>query len=137
MEIGERWAYRALPKALGGAVRQVEIVRTGDSGRSGHVHVRFLDGDESGLQEWVSPACLMSAWRDLESFSADDLAERLLAEASRGVRGSAEFEAARMITGFVRPKGRLRLRKYEDVVNVHGKPARTTFERLRVDADYF
>ncbi|WP_030845698.1 hypothetical protein [Streptomyces sp. NRRL F-4474] len=110
MEIGERWTYRAKPKELGGALRQVEIVRVGASGRSG-IHVRFLDGDEAGLQEWVSAGCLVALWADVDAFRADDAAELALTEASREVRGSAEFEAARMILGFVRPKGRLRLRK--------------------------
>lgn len=110
MEIGECWAYRAKPKELGGALRQVEIVRVGASGRTG-IHVRFLDGDEAGLQEWVSAGCLLVLWADVDAFRADDTAEFALAEASREVRGSAEFEAARMILGFVRPKGRLRLRK--------------------------
>ncbi|MFE2855280.1 PE-PGRS family protein [Streptomyces lavendulae] len=111
MEIGEHWAYRARPKELGGALRRVEIVRVGGAGRSGSVHVRFLDGDAAGLQEWVSPSCLLVLWADVDAFRADDAAELALAEASRAVRGSAEFEAARMILGFVRPKGRLRLRK--------------------------
>ncbi|MEU9097426.1 PE-PGRS family protein [Streptomyces sp. NPDC048361] len=111
MEIGEHWAYRARPKELGGALRRVEIVRVGGAGRSGSVHVRFLDGDAAGLQEWVSPSCLLVLWVDVDSFRVDDAAELALAEASRAVRGSAEFEAARMILGFVRPKGRLRLRK--------------------------
>ncbi|NEA55616.1 PE-PGRS family protein [Streptomyces sp. SID13666] len=111
METGECWAYRARPKELGGALRQVEIVRVGASGRAGRVHVRFLDGDETGLQEWVSGGCLVTPWSDVEPFRVDDAAELVLAEASREVRGSAEFEAARMILGFVRPKGRLRLRK--------------------------
>ncbi|MFC9847907.1 PE-PGRS family protein [Streptomyces sp. NPDC060223] len=111
METGERWAYRAAPKELGGAVRQVEIVRVGGSGGSGHVHVRFLDGDETGLQEWVSLACLVASWSDVESFRTDDAAELALAESSRHVRGSTDFEAARMILGFVRPKNRLRLRR--------------------------
>ncbi|WP_240802011.1 hypothetical protein [Streptomyces sp. A1136] len=110
MEIGERWAYRAKPKELGGALRQVEIVRVGASGRSG-IHVRFLDGDEAGLQEWVSAGCLVALWADVDVFRAHDTAELALTEASREVRGSAEFEAARMILGSVRPRGRLRLRK--------------------------
>ncbi|MEU9175276.1 PE-PGRS family protein [Streptomyces sp. NPDC048550] len=111
MEIGEHWAYRARPKELGGAMRRVEIVRVGGASRSGSVHVRFLDGDAAGLQEWVSPSCLLVLWADADAFRADDVAELALAEASRAVRGSAEFEAARMILDLVRPKGRLRLRK--------------------------
>ncbi len=73
--------------------------------------MRFLDGDEAGLQEWVSPACLVVSWDGVGSFRGDDAAELALTRASREVRGSAEFEAARMILGFIRPKGRLRLRR--------------------------
>jgi hypothetical protein len=111
MEIGEQWAYRAGPKELGSAVRQVEIVRVGGPGRSGWIHVRFLEGDDGGLQEWVGPGSLVAPWADVEAFRADDAAESTLAEASRHVRGSTDFEAARMILGFVRPKNRLRLRR--------------------------
>ncbi|WP_031510948.1 hypothetical protein [Streptomyces megasporus] len=111
MEIGEHWAYRARPKELGSAVHHVEIVRVNGSGRTGRVHIRFLEGDEAGLQEWVSLGCLVARWDEVEAFRADDVSELSLAEASRDMRGSAEFEAARMILGFVRPKNRLRLRR--------------------------
>jgi len=111
MEIGEHWAYRARPKELGSAVRQVEIVRVGGPGRSDWIHVRFLEGDDAGLQEWVSPGSLVALWSDVDKFRTDDAAESKLAEASRHVRGSTDFEAARMILGFVRPKSRLRLRR--------------------------
>ncbi len=111
MEIGEHWAYRARPKDLGSAVRQVEVVRVGGPGRSGWIHVRFLEGDAAGLQEWVGSGSLVAPWADADTFRADDAAELTLVEASRHVRGSTEFEAARMILGFVRPKNRLRLRR--------------------------
>ncbi|MER7038043.1 PE-PGRS family protein [Streptomyces microflavus] len=111
MEMGEHWAYRVRPKELGSAVRQVEIVRVGGPGRTGGVHVRFLEGDAAGLQEWVNPTCLVTPWAKAGEFHADDAAELALAEASRHVRGSTEFEAARLILGFVRPKSRLRLRR--------------------------
>ncbi|MGW6309510.1 PE-PGRS family protein [Streptomyces niveus] len=111
MEIGEHWAYRARPKELGSVVRQVEIVRVGGPGRSSWIHVRFLDGDDAGLQEWVNPSSLVSPWADVDVFRADDAGELVLAEASRHMRGSTDFEAARMILGFVRPKNRLRLRR--------------------------
>ena len=111
MEIGEHWAYRARPKDLGTAVREVEIVRVGGPGRSGWIHVRFLEGDAADLQEWVGSGSLVAPWAEADTFRADDAAESALAEASRHVRGSAEFEAARMILGFVRPKNRVRLRR--------------------------
>ncbi|MEU7014200.1 PE-PGRS family protein [Streptomyces sp. NPDC046385] len=111
MEIGEHWAYRARPKELGALVRRVEIVRVGGSGRSGWLHVRFLTGDDAGLQEWVNPSSLVARWEDVEAFRADDGSELGLAEVSRGVRGSVDFEAARFVLGFVRPKSKLRLRR--------------------------
>ncbi|MEV7777753.1 PE-PGRS family protein [Kitasatospora sp. NPDC088351] len=110
MEIGEKWAYRAQPKLLGSAVRQVEIVRVGGPRRSSQVHVRFLEGEDAGLQDWVAPASLVSPWDGVAAFQADDNAELALAEASRQVRKTVEFETARMVLGFVRPKSRLRLR---------------------------
>lgn len=111
MDIGESWAYRAASKELGADVRRVEIVRVTGSGRSGRVHIRFVDGDEAGLQEWVAMGCLLAPWEDVDAFRADDQAELALADVSREVRGSIEFEAARMVLGFVRPKNRLRLRR--------------------------
>ncbi|MEV1009818.1 PE-PGRS family protein [Streptomyces sp. NPDC049881] len=111
MEIGEHWAYRARPRELGGAVRETEVVRVGCPGRSGSIHVRFLEGDAAGLQEWISAGSLVAPWTDVDTFRADDTAELALAEASSHVRGSTDFEAARMVFGFVRPKNRLRLRR--------------------------
>lgn len=71
----------------------------------------FLEGDDAGLQEWVNPSCLVARWEDVEVFRADDSSELALAVVSREVRGSADFEAARMVLGFVRPRSKLRLRR--------------------------
>ena len=111
MEIGEHWAYRARPKELGGAVRQVEIVRVGGPGRSGWLHVRFLEGDAAGLQEWVRPGSLVARGRTSRRSARTTRRSWRWPKSSRHVRGSAEFEAARMILGFVRPKSKLRLRR--------------------------
>ncbi|MGW0702098.1 PE-PGRS family protein [Streptomyces sp. NPDC002867] len=111
MELGEHWGFRARPKELSSTVRRVEIVRVGGHGRTGWLHVRFLEGDDAGLQEWVNPSCLVARWEDVEAFWADDASELALAVASRDARGSAAFEAARMVLGFVRPKNKLRLRR--------------------------
>jgi hypothetical protein len=70
-----------------------------------------LDGEEVGLQEWVTPDCLLAPWSDLDAFTADDAAESALAEASREVRGTTAFEAARLVLSFVRPKKNVRLRR--------------------------
>lgn len=111
MEVGESWAYRARAKDWGGALRRVEIVRVGGPRSSGRVHVRFLEGEEAGLQEWVATDCLPVPWADIEAFQADDAAESALAKASREVRGTTVFEAARLVLGFVRPRKNVRLRR--------------------------
>lgn len=71
-----------------------EIVRVGGPRRSSQVHVRFLEGEDAGLQDWVAPASLVALWDDVAVFQADDAAELALAEASRQVRKTAEFETA-------------------------------------------
>jgi len=135
MEIGESWAYRAQPKMLGGAVHRVEIVRAGGARRTSQVHVRFLEGEASGLQEWVTPACLVALWADAEAFRADDVVELTLAEASRQVRKTAEFEAARIVLGFVRPKSQVRLRtSVADAGVLELTALDATADRLGLDA---
>ncbi len=111
METGEVWAYRPSPKAIGTPVHRVEIVRIGGPRRYGAVHVRFLDGEEASVQEWVNPGTLVVPWSQVDVFRADDEREVAAAEASCTVRGSTELEAARLVFGFVRPKNRVRLRR--------------------------
>ncbi|MED7950727.1 PE-PGRS family protein [Streptomyces sp. BE303] len=88
----------------------MEIVRVGGPRRATQVHIRFLEGEDAGLQDWVAPASLVSLWDDVAVFRSDDAAELALVEASRHVRKTAEFETARMVLGFVRPKSQVRLR---------------------------
>lgn len=109
MEMGEEWAYRPSPKAIGTPVHRVKIVRIGGPRRYGAVHVRFLDGEDADVQEWVNPSTLLVPWSQVEVFRADDEREASAAEASCTVRGSAELEAARVVFGFVKPKNRVRL----------------------------
>lgn len=111
MEIGEIWAYRASPKAVGTLLSRVEIVRVGGPRKNGMVHVRFLDGEEAGLQEWVRAGSMLVPWDDVEAFRADDQREAAVAAASCEVRGSAELEAARIAFDLVRPRSRCRLRR--------------------------
>ncbi|WP_371273032.1 hypothetical protein [Streptomyces sp. MUSC 14] len=111
MEADEQWAYRPSPKAIGMPVHRVEIVRIGGPRRYGDVHVRFLDGEEAGVQEWVNPGTLVVPWSQVSVFRADDEREAAAAEASCVVRGSTELEAARIVFGLVKPKNRVRLRR--------------------------
>ncbi len=103
--------FRAQAKAWGEPVRQVEIVRLGGTGSYGKVHVRFLDGEAADLQEWVSNSTLLAPWNGLERFLADDAAELRLAKVSRSVRGTEEFEAARLVLDLVRPRKLLKVRR--------------------------
>jgi hypothetical protein len=110
MDVGEVWAFRDEPKAVGAPVHRVEVVRVDGPRKRGDVHVRFLDGEEAGLQEWVTRGQLVTGWTDVEVFLADDRRWATAIEHSRAVRGSAEFEAAKLVIGHVRLKNRIRLR---------------------------
>jgi len=109
MDIGEIWAFRDQPKTLGDPVHRVEIVRLTGPRRQGDVHIRFLDGEEAGLQEWVALRQLVVPWAQVEAFLTDDRHWIAVVEQSRQARGSVEFEAARLVLDFVRPKNLLRL----------------------------
>ncbi|GII02761.1 hypothetical protein Pta02_47690 [Planobispora takensis] len=110
MEVGEVWAFRDQPKAVGTQVHQVKVVRIDGPRKQGDLHVRFLDGEEAGLQEWVARGQLVTPWTGVETFLDDDRRWAAAFERSREVRGSVEFEAAKMIFDCVRPKNRIRLR---------------------------
>ena len=110
MEIGEVWAFRDRPKDVGESVHRVEIVRVDGPRKQGDLHIRFLDGGEAGLQEWVARGQLVVPWADVEAFLDNGRRWAAAFEQSREVRGSVEFEAAKLVLGEVRPKNRIRLR---------------------------
>lgn len=110
MDVGEVWAFRDQPKAVGERVHRVEVVRVEGPRKHGDLHVRFLDGEEAGLQEWVARGQLVAPWTHIEAFQDDDRRWAAVFEHSREVRGSTEFEAAKLIFSQVRPKNRMRLR---------------------------
>lgn len=110
VKIGQQWAFRDHPKTIGEPVHRVEVVRLDGPRREKDVHVRFLDGDEAGLQEWVYQHQLVVPWADVESFFGDDRRWLVAVEASRDARGTPEFDAAKLIFDAVRPKNRVRFR---------------------------
>ncbi|MDP9848103.1 hypothetical protein [Streptosporangium lutulentum] len=110
MDVGDVWGFRDQPKAVGGRVYQVEVVRVDGPRKHGDLHVRFLDGEEAGLQEWVARGQLVAPWADVGAFLDDDRRWAAAIESSREVRGSAEFEVAKLLFGHVRPKNKIRLR---------------------------
>lgn len=110
MDIGTVLAFRDRPKALGEPVHRVEVVRLDGPRRQGDAHVRFLDGAEAGLQEWVSRSQLVVVWSDVKSFLDDEKRWLAVLVPSAEVKGTAEFEAVRLILDHVRPKTLIRLR---------------------------
>lgn len=110
MEIGEAWAYRTRPRAVGTPVCRVEVVRIGGLFKAGFVCVLFIDGPEAGLHEWVAQDGLLVPWHQAEAFAEGERREAAVAAASRDARGSVEFAAAQLVLGVLRPKGRIRLR---------------------------
>jgi len=109
MQIGEHWVFRDRPKALGEPVHRVEVARLEGPRRQGDVHVRFMAGEEAGLQEWVARGQLVALWDDVEPFLHDDRRRLAVVEESVDVRGTPEFDAARFVFDFVRPKNVFRL----------------------------
>ncbi|MBF8184925.1 hypothetical protein ITP53_04055 [Nonomuraea sp. K274] len=95
MEVGEEWAYRERPRALGDPVHRVTIVKIRDSDDS--IRIRRLDGDDAGLQEWVSYTSLLDRWAAIEPRLNDE--RRLLAvrEVSTTAGGTVEYEAALLV----------------------------------------
>ncbi|MGV9385744.1 hypothetical protein ACWDRB_58760 [Nonomuraea sp. NPDC003707] len=95
MELGEEWAYRERPRALGDPVHRVTIVKIRDS--DDWIRVCRLDGDDAGLQEWVSSTSLLDLWTDIEPRLNDE--GRLLAvrEVSSAAGGTVEYEAALLV----------------------------------------
>jgi hypothetical protein len=109
MEIGDLRACRLQPRGTEPTVHRVRIVRIGGVLKSGQVCVLFLDDDPQQYR-WVDDRCLVAPWDEVEAYLDDERRAAGVAAASCAVRGSAEFEAARMVLGVARPRGRLKLR---------------------------
>ncbi|MBM9506199.1 PE-PGRS family protein [Actinacidiphila acididurans] len=108
MEIGEVWAFRPDPGTAGGPVHRVRIVRIGGVLRSGQARIAFLDGPQE--LEWADQRGLVAPWDQAGAFLDDERRTAEVAAASRSVRGSVEFEAARLVLSAARPRGRVRMR---------------------------
>lgn len=105
VEVGEIWAYR---EEQGGTLCRVEIVRMNHPRRPG-IHVRFLDGEDAGIQEWAGRSQLPALWEEAEKVVRDDANLAAAIEESRHVHGSPEWEAAKLVFLTIRPKGRIRM----------------------------
>ncbi|NRQ34588.1 hypothetical protein HII36_22510 [Nonomuraea sp. NN258] len=95
MEIGEEWAYRERPRALADPVHRVTIVKIRDNDDS--IRIRRLDGDDAGLQEWVSYASLLDRWTDIEPRLNDERRLVAVREASSAAGDTIEYKAALLV----------------------------------------
>lgn len=111
MRIGEVWAFRDHPKTVGEPVYRVEVVRLGGPRQQGDAHIRFLDGEEAGLQEWVSRTQLVVPWEEASKFARDDENWQTIIEQSPETRGKVEFDAARLVIEVAQLKRLIKLRQ--------------------------
>ena len=70
-EVGERWAYREHPRALGATFIPAEVLQRGPR-RARKVRVRWCDGEYEGLDEWVPIARLVVPWADAAERMEDE-----------------------------------------------------------------
>lgn len=110
MDIGQVWAFRDQSKAIGEPIHRVEILRSTGPRKQGDFHVRFLDNEESGLQEWVSRNQLVAPWTAIEAFQEDERRWIDVLEKSDAVYGTPAFSAAKLIFAELRPKSLVRFR---------------------------
>ncbi|MFG1997598.1 hypothetical protein ACGFNU_00440 [Spirillospora sp. NPDC048911] len=103
MEVGEIWAYR---EDRDSPLCRVEVVRMNHPRRRG-VHVRFLDGEDAGIQEWAGGEQLPALWGEAQKVVQDDAHLAAAVEESKHVHGSPEWEAAKLVFLMIRPKGRI------------------------------
>lgn len=95
MDAGEIWAYREHPRALGDPLHRVEIMKHGN--RNGMIRARRLDGQDAGLQEWVSPSSLLCTWDEADGRLGDEQRMMALREASAVAQGTASPEDTSLV----------------------------------------
>jgi hypothetical protein len=93
LEVGDYWAYRARSTD---PLVCVEVLRVGTA-RPPRVHVRFVDDQYEGRQEWVSPARLKVRWEDADEWLAEERRWDALRAASQHVRDTPEERAADLV----------------------------------------
>lgn len=92
-EVGKRYGYRERYRTPGEPIRPVLLVKNGPQ-KSKQVRVRWLDGEYEGLEEWVPEARLIVPWGEVEALQHDERRTLAAVEASGGVCGTVEYEAA-------------------------------------------
>lgn len=110
MEIGEIWAYRDGTDTRGGTLVRVEIVYLDHPRRPGCVHVRLLDGEDAGVQEWASRDQLPVTWAEVERVRRDDELLKAAIKNSEHAHGTVAIEAAKHVFNAVKATGLFRFR---------------------------
>ncbi|MCP2342990.1 hypothetical protein [Actinomadura rupiterrae] len=71
--------------------------------------MRFLDGEDAGIQEWAGGEQLPARWDDAQKVIQDDVNLATAIEESKHLHGSPEWEAAKLVFLMIRPKGRIHM----------------------------
>jgi len=79
VEVGERFAYREYPQRRGSPFMSVEIV---EKARTGKWKVRFMDGPNAGLVDFIKSTNIIVPWAEAEGFLEDEKRMHELIEAS-------------------------------------------------------
>lgn len=96
MDVGEVWAYREKAGTEGAPIRQVEILQF-DPKRRSKVRIRYLDGDERGLDEWVTKVRLKVPWADADAWLHDERRYIAARGVSLDAEDTAEYQAAESV----------------------------------------
>lgn len=71
LELGQQYAYRESRTCYGAPVTPVEVIKI-EPRIKGRVRVVHLEGDYSGLKEWVPKQRLLVPWSEADVFCADE-----------------------------------------------------------------
>jgi len=97
---GERYAYRESRTHYGAPVTPVEVIKI-EPRIKGRVRVVHLDGDYSGLKEWVPKQRLLVPWSEADAFCADERRALVAAGISCCTEGTIVKEAVVSVFGGV------------------------------------
>lgn len=68
---GEHWGYR-IKTDLAEPLQEVEVLQFGPKVAGQRVHIRYLDGEYPGLDEWVPLRRLVVLWDEAAALMADE-----------------------------------------------------------------
>src|SRR5581483_4391071 len=90
------WAYRERAYDIDCPIRKAELLQFSPKQRM-KVRVRWLDGEFTGLDEWVPRVRLRFPWDERDEWLREERALDAVIDASEGVEGADWYEAANML----------------------------------------